>query len=89
MDDEAAAAYYYTYLTQNFLGRLYGQAAIEAYTDPAGMVFDCFFENDIAKLTVAGDVISGVDAEGNELFRHTYAYVDDMTVTYFGQEMPG
>ena len=37
------------------------------------MRFDCFFENGLAKLTVAGDVISGVDAEGNELFCHTYA----------------
>ena len=86
--DDATATYYYTYLTQNFLGRLYGQAAIEAYTDPAGMVFDCFFENDIAKLTVNGNVISGADAQDNELFRHAYAFVQDAAVTFFGQEMP-
>lgn len=86
--DDATAEYYYTYLTQNFLGRLYGQEAIEAYTDPASMVFDCFFENGIAKLTVNGNVISGADAEGNELFRHAYVWTEDDTVTFFGQEMP-
>ena len=86
--DDATAEYYYTYLTQNFLGRLYGQEAIEAYTDPANMVFDCFFENGIAKINVSGNVISGVDAEGKELFRHAYAWVEDVTVTFFGQEMP-
>ena len=86
--DDASAEYYYTYLTQSFLGRLYGQEAIAAYTDPASMVFDCFFENGIARLTVNGNVISGMDADGNELFRHTYAWESDETVTFFGQEMP-
>ncbi|MBQ9324207.1 MAG: hypothetical protein IJ246_00385 [Clostridia bacterium] len=86
--DDDMAAYYYTYLTQNFLGRLYGEEAIAAYTDPAGMVFDCFFENEIARVTVNGNVISGTDENGNELFRHTYAFVEDETVTFFGQEMP-
>jgi len=89
VDDEAAEGYYQM-LTQMFMGRLYGQEAVDAYSaSPESMMFDCYFENDIAKLTVAGDVISGVDADGNELFRHTYAFDQDMTVTYFGQEMPG
>ena len=89
VDDEAAEGYYQM-LTRMFMGRLYGQEAVDAYAaNPESMMFDCYFENDIAKLTVAGDVISGVDAEGNELFRHTYAFDQDMTVTYFGQEMPG
>ena len=89
VDDEAAEGYYQM-LTGMFMGRLYGQEAVDAYTDsPESMMFDCYFENDLAKLTVAGDVISGVDAEGNELFRHTYAFDQDMTVSYFGQEMPG
>lgn len=86
--DDAAAEYYYTYLTRNFMGTLYGQKAVETYTDPAGMVFDCFFENGIARLTVNGNVVSGTDAEGHELFRHAYAYAEDRTVTFFGQEMP-
>ena len=88
VDDEAAEGYYQM-LTQMFMGRLYGQEAVDAYTaSPESMMFDCYFENDLAKLTVAGDVISGVDAEGNALFSHAYSYVEDDTVTYFGQEMP-
>ena len=89
VDDEAAEEYYQR-LTQTYMGRLYGEEAMTAYSAaPETMRFDCFFENGLAKLTVAGDVISGVDAEGKELFRHTYAFDRDMTVTYFGQEMPG
>ena len=89
VDDEAAEGYYQM-LTQTYMGRLYGEEAMNAYgASPETMQFDCFFENGLAKLTVAGDVISGMDAEGNELFRHTYAFDRDMTVTYFGQEMPG
>ena len=42
----------------------------------------------IARLTVNGNVVSGTDAEGRELFRHAYAYAEDRTVTFFGQEMP-
>ena len=88
VDDEAAEGYYQR-LTQMFMGRLYGQEAVDAYgANPESMMFDCFFENDIARLTVAGDVISGSDAEGNELFSHAYSYIEDDTVTYFGQEMP-
>jgi len=86
--DDATAEYYYTYLTQNFLGRLYGQEAVETYTDPTQMAFDCFFENGIAKLTVNGNEISAVDAEGKELFRHTYAFAEDLGCTFMGQEIP-
>ncbi|MBR1560733.1 MAG: hypothetical protein IJ646_10890 [Clostridia bacterium] len=87
--DDATAEVYYTMLTDTYMGRIYGQEAIDAYTaDPESMLFDCFFENGIAKLTVAGDVISGADAEGGELFSHVYSYVEDMNVTYFGEEMP-
>ena len=88
VDDETAEGFY-TMLTAQFMGRLYGQEAIDAYGgDPAGMLFDCFFENGVAKVTVNGNVISGVDAEGSELFRHAYAYAEDVPVTYFGEEMP-
>ena len=78
----------YQALTQGFMGRLYGEEAIAAYSEnPESMVFDCFFENGLAKVTIAGDVISGVDADGNELFRHTYSYLEDDEVSFFGQPM--
>ena len=28
------------------------------------------------------------DVDGNEVFRHTYAYVEDQDVSYFGMELP-
>ena len=87
-DDEEVAEASYRMLTERFMGRLYGQEAVDAYgADPESMVFDCYFENGLAKLTVSGDVISGTDAEGSELFRHTYAYVGDREVLYFGQNI--
>ena len=85
--DEETAKVYYSMLTDQFMGRLTGEEAVEAFgADPENMIFDCYFENGIAKLTVNGDVISGIDEEGNEIFRHTYTYLDDVPTTYFGME---
>lgn len=87
--DDAGAESIYTSLTSMFMGRLYGQEAVDAYSsDPSGMVFDCFLENGLCKLTVNGSEISGADADGNALFRHAYVYLKDIPVTYFGEEMP-
>lgn len=86
-DDEAAEGYY-TALTQNYMGALRGQAAIDAYGDnPESMVFNCGFTDGLAKLTISGNVISGVDANGDELFRHSYSYLEDLPVSFFGQDM--
>jgi len=87
-DAETAEAYYQQ-LTQACMGRLYGQEAIDAYAaNPESMAFDCYFENGLAKLTISGNTISGADAEGNELFRHDYAYVGDEAVVYLGEALP-
>ena len=75
-------------LTESYMGRLKGEEAVKAYADhPDNMIFDCYLENGLAKLTVNGNVISGVDTDGNELFRHTYSYLEDIPVSFFGQEM--
>lgn len=59
------------------MGSLYGEEAIAKYTDdPDSMQFNCYFLGGVAKMTIEGNVISGVDAEGNEIFRHTYAPVE-------------
>ena len=86
--DDATAQIYYSMLTDRFMGRLTGEEAIEAYSsDPESMIFDCYFENGLAKLTVNGNVISGVDADGKELFRHVYTYAGEQPVTYFGMDI--
>lgn len=65
------------------VGELYGEAAIEAYADdPEAAQFNCFFLQGVAKITIAGNEISGVDESGNTVFSHEYRYVGD-------DELPG
>ena len=88
VDDAAVAETYYAMLTDNFMGTLRGQEAIDAYSSgPDAILFNCFFEDGVTKFNVSGDVISGVDAEGSELFRHSYHFVEDIPVTFYGQEL--
>lgn len=55
----------------------YGQEAIDAYADdPDSMRFDCYFLGDVAEFHVDGDMISGTDKDGNEVFSHTYQAMD-------------
>ncbi|MBQ8160715.1 MAG: hypothetical protein IJ083_08165 [Clostridia bacterium] len=85
LEGEAAEGMY-TYMTQGFMGTLKGQEAIDAFGgDPASMIFDCYLENGLKSVTISGDVISGADQEGNEVFRHAYHYMDSVDVTFFGQ----
>lgn len=59
------------------MGELYGEEAIEKFAaDPDSMQFNCYFLGGVAKMTIEGNVISGVDADGNELFRHSYSPMD-------------
>ena len=58
-------------------GDLYGQEAIDAYAaNPESMRFNCSYLGGVAKMTVEGNTISGVDADGNEIFRHEYTAMD-------------
>ena len=58
-------------------GDLYGQEAIDAYAaNPESMRFNCYYLGGVAKMTVEGSVISGVDADGSEIFRHEYVPMD-------------
>ena len=53
------------------------EEAIDAYeADPDSMRFDCYYLGGVAKMTVEGNTISGVDADGNEIFRHEYTAMD-------------
>lgn len=59
------------------MAEIYGQEAIDAYAeDPDSMAFDCYFLGGVSEFTVDGDTISGVDEEGNEVFSHTYDYLE-------------
>ena len=54
-------------------GTIYGEEAVEAYGDGSeGVQFDCFFTEGVSTFTFDGNVISGADENGEELFSHTY-----------------
>ena len=75
-EDAAQAAK--DYLTTVCCGTLYGEEAEKAYGGSfENAQFFCGFTGGVAKLTFDNGTISGVDAEGNELFSHKYAYVGD------------
>ena len=73
-DDNAEAAY--EKLSSMVTGEVYGEDAVKAYANGGGAYF-CGFTQDMVTLTVDGatSTISGTDADGNELFSHTYHYI--------------
>ena len=79
--DEEMADMYYLMLTQGYMGTLTGQEAIDEYASEEAS-FDCFFENGLSRLTIDGDVISGADADGNEIFSYSYTYEGDVDGVY-------
>ncbi len=59
------------------MAEIYGDEAAAAYeADPESMRFDCYFLGGVAQFVMDGDKITGLDAEGNEVFSHTYHPID-------------
>lgn len=73
-EENAEAAY--EKLASMVSGEVYGEDAVKAYADGNG-VYDCSFTEGISKLELDGDTstIKGYDADGKEVFSHTYHYV--------------
>ena len=64
-------------LLDGCMADIYGADAAAAYeADPASTRFDCYFLGGMVKMTVDGNRISGVDADGNEVFSHEYTLQD-------------
>ena len=62
-------------------GTLYGQEAIDAYSDGSKSVqFDCLFINGVSTITFDGAVISGADENGNQVFSHEYTYAGKLAL---------
>lgn len=56
-------------------GTVIGKEAVEKYAD-GGMAYCCEFMQNVDEFTFDGsNTISGKDADGNELFKHTYHYI--------------
>lgn len=55
----------------------YGPEASEKYAaDPESMAFNCYFRGGVDRFVMDGHTISGLDAQGNEVFSHTYHKLD-------------
>lgn len=66
----------YDKLSSMVTGTVYGEEAVKAYADGGG-AYDCSFTEGLATLEFDGatSTIKGYDADGKELFSHTYHYV--------------
>ena len=74
---EDAAEDTIAYLLNVCMGSLYGEEAIAKYeADPESMQFNCYYIGGVAMMTVEGNTITGVDADGNVVFSHSYSPVD-------------
>lgn len=61
-------------MTSMVTGTIIGEEAVAAYQD-GSMAYCCDFLQDVEQFTFEGTTISGVDANGKELFSHSYHYV--------------
>lgn len=58
---------------------IYGEEAAEAYGDMSeGFAFNCNFIGGVKRFVIDGNRITGIDADGNEVFSHTYTYSGDV-----------
>ena len=56
----------------------YGPEAAEKYAaDPDSMAFNCCFLGGVAKFVMDGHTITGLDAQGQKVFSHTYRPLDE------------
>lgn len=62
---------------------IYGDEAVAAYEGTGSMRFNCYFLGGVDQFTIEGNDISGVDADGKEVFSHTYAPIEDTNGTGF------
>ncbi len=72
---------------------IYGEEAIAQYAqNPESMRFNCYFLGGVAQFTVEGSTISGTDAQGNEVFSHSYspmAVKSDSGFIFYQSDDPG
>ena len=59
------------------MAELYGAEAAEKYeADPDSMAFNCYFLGGVDKFIMDGNVITGVDENGETVFTHAYQPMD-------------
>lgn len=78
--DTAGAEATVSYMKNSMLGEVTGAEATAKYGDCSNgftenMQFSCHFLHGVSKFVFEGRRIKGIDAEGNEVFSHTYSNV--------------
>ena len=87
MADDMAAG-----LKGSISSEIYGEEAIAAFAE-GGMAFDCWYINDAALFTFAGDTVTVTKTDGTQE-THTYEYLgagtigEGETMEYMGMEFP-
>ncbi len=72
-------------LQSGVTGKKYGFEAAKYYaSNPSETAFNCYLKQNVAKITVKGDIISGYDAAGKELFSHKYYFYEYSEKTGMG-----
>ena len=60
------------------MAETYGAEATEKYeADPSSMAFDCYFLGGVQKFVMEDHTITGLDAQGEVVFSHTYRLLDE------------
>lgn len=64
-------------LISHCTAEIYGAEAAEKYAaDPSAVRFDCYFIGGVDMFVMEGNTITGLDAEGGEVFSHSYTRLD-------------
>ena len=62
-------------------GTIYGQEAIDAFGDGSeGAQFDCLFINGVSQFVFDGNVVSGLDENGETITSHEYAFAGPASI---------
>lgn len=65
-------------------GDIIGEEAAAKYDMSTGdYAFNCYFLHKVAKFTVEGNIISGVDKNGKQVFSHNYSLVKEVNDSFF------
>ncbi len=86
LEDEATAEMLRQTIIGMFSADAYGDEALKLVAaDPTYSLFHCGFTDNVVRITIDGNTITGTDASGAQVFSHTYAFVG--TAKYdFGEE---
>ena len=83
VEDEDTAEMLRSIIIGMFEADAYGEDAVAlAAEDPTYYAFNCYFLQDVATFVINDGNITGYDAAGEQLFSHSYTYVDSVKTDF-------